>query len=123
MVFFVGHPAEMDWEVYLVPLESDLGDAKNLIPLKEVLAEMAKCPGRQKVLVLDGNLFSPSQGEERPTSGPMGEKLEALLKAPPAGVQVLASCGKGQRSWELASASMGAFLNGFRLALAPKGGA
>ena len=40
---------------------------------------MAKCPARQKLLVLDGNRFSPSQGEERPSSGPMGDKLEATL--------------------------------------------
>lgn len=122
LVFFIGHTAEVDGEVYLVPLEGELTDAKNLIPLKDVLAEMGKCPARQKVLVLDGNRHSPSQGEDRPSSGPMGEKLEALLKSPPAGVQVLASCGKGQRSYEFTNSNLGAFLNALRMALDPKDG-
>ena len=52
----------------------------------------------------------------------MSPKFEAMLKAPPAGVEVWASCSAGQQANEFDDAPLGVFLDGFRLALTPDGG-
>ncbi|MFO0841377.1 MAG: hypothetical protein U0797_03115 [Gemmataceae bacterium] len=120
LVAFVGHTKEIDNEPYLVPLDGELDNAATLIPLKWVYQQLEKCPARQKVLVLDGNRFNAGQGEERPSSGPMTEKFEAALKAPPAGVQVWSACSAGQQSNEFEESSLGLFLDSLRLALTPE---
>jgi hypothetical protein len=122
MVFFIGHTKEVDNEAYLMPLEGEFDDVRTMIPLKWVYEEMAKCNARQKVLVIDGNRSNAAQGEERPKSGPMGEKFQAMLKSPPAGVQVWSACSAGQESHEFDDAPVGHFLNSLRLALAPEKG-
>jgi hypothetical protein len=122
LVFFIGHTKQIGDDSFLVPLEGELDRPETLIPLKWVYEKLAKCEARQKVFVLDGNRFNPGQGEERPSSGPMDPKFEAALKAPPAGVQVWSACGKEQQSIELEEASLGLFLNSFRLALTPEKG-
>ena len=122
MVFFVGHTKEVNDQAYLVPLEGEFDNAETLIPLKWVYDELAKCEARQKILVIDGNRFNAAQGEERPSAGPLGEKFQAALKAPPAGVQVWAACSAGQISQEFEESSLGAFLDSVRLALTPEKG-
>ncbi len=122
MVFFVGHSVQIENEAYLVPLEGELDDAKTLIPLKWVYAQLAACKARQKIFVFDGNRFNPGQGLERPGSGPMGEKVAELLKAPPPGVEVWASCSAGQTSFADDFAPVGVFLDHFRMALYGEGG-
>jgi hypothetical protein len=121
IVFFLGHTKEIDNEAYLVPLEGELDDARTLIPLKWVFDQLAKCECRQKILVLDGNRFNPAQGEERPTSGPMGSKFELALKSPPPGVQVWSACAANQQSNEFEEAPLGVFLDSFRREIAPEG--
>jgi hypothetical protein len=116
LVVFIGHYVEMGDDVYLVPMEGDREEPKTLIPLKEVYGQLAACKSRQKVLVLDVCRFNPGQGLERPGSGPMGDdvkvpgamgpKLEALVKAPPEGVQVWTACSKEQQSLELSDLSL-----------------
>ncbi len=123
MVFFIGHTKEIDDEAYLVPLEGELDNKDTLIPLKWVFEQLQQCPARQKVLVLDGNRTNPGQGEERPASGPMGEKFEATLKSPPAGVQVWSACSAGQQSIELSDSALGLFLDSLRVGLTPEKGA
>jgi hypothetical protein len=108
MVFFIGHSVELGEEVYLAPIEGELDKADTLIPLKWVYEQLQKCKARQKVLVLDVNRYSPSSGQERPGSGEMGPRLDAMLQKPPAGVQVLSSCIGKQRSYEL-DVRIGAF--------------
>jgi len=121
MVVFVGHSVESGDEGYLVPIEGELDNVQTLIPLKWVYEQMAKCPARQKVLVLDANRFNPTQGLERPASGKMGPKFEAMIKNPPPGVQVWAACSAGQESLELDERPAGMFLESIKLALlAPK---
>lgn len=122
LVFFIGHTREVNGEAYLVPLEGEFDNAATLIPLKWVYEQLAACPARQKVLVVDGNRFNAAQGEERPAAGPMTDKVEAALKAPPQGVQVWAACGKGELSNEFEEAPLGLFLDSLRLALTPEPG-
>jgi len=122
LVIFVGHTREIDGQAYLVPLEGELDAAATLIPLKWVYEQLASCPARQKILILDGNRFNAAQGEERPSSGPMTAKFEEALKSPPAGVQVWASCSAEQKSHEFAESALGVFLDSFRLALVPEKG-
>src|SRR5262249_20844654 len=43
----------------------------------------------------------PIRGEERGSVPKMGEKFDAMLKEPPAGVQVLTACVAGQHSYEV----------------------
>jgi hypothetical protein len=113
LVFFIGHSAELGEEVYLAPIEGDLDNAATLIPLKWVYEKLAGCKARQKVLVLDINRYSATFGQERPSSGEMGPKLDAMLKAPPAGVQVWSACSAKQKSYETDNCEMGVFFDSF----------
>lgn len=100
VLLFTGHAVEQDDIPYLVPLEGESGAKGTLIPLAWVFEQLSKCKARQKVLILDVCRFDPSRGSDRPGSGPMGEKLDAALKAAPGGVQVWSSCVAGQYSYE-----------------------
>jgi hypothetical protein len=111
VVFFVGHAVEIGDEAYLVPIEGELDNAAGLIPLKWVYQQLQACKARQKVLVLDTNRLNPSLGQERPIAGPMGPKLDALLKSPPPGVQVWSACVEKQHSYETDNDPMGVFLD------------
>jgi Caspase domain len=117
MVFFIGHGVAIDNEMYLAPIEGELNNAATLIPLKWVYEQMAKCPARQKVLVVDVNRLNPGHGLERPNGGPMDPKEDAALNAPPPGVQVWTACTAGQQSYELDDALMGLFLDELDTAL------
>jgi hypothetical protein len=117
LVFFVGHAVEIGDDAYLAPIEGELDRAETLIPLKWVYEQLAKCKAKQKVLVLDGNRYHRTFGQERPGGEAMGEKLDATLKAPPAGVQVWSSCIAKQRSYASDDFPMGVFLESLQKAL------
>jgi hypothetical protein len=121
LVIYIGHSFEIEGEAYLVPIEGELNDRRTLIPLKWVYDQLARCRARQKVLIFDGNRYDPGQGEERPVSGPRGDKADAQLKSPPPGVQVVATCLAGQQSYSHDDAPLGVFLDHLRLALFPGG--
>jgi hypothetical protein len=106
VVFFAGHVASTETDVFLVPIEGDLDDPKTLIPLAWVYEQMQKCPARQKVLILDVCRFNPSRGYERPGGEEMGEITEKKLKETPAGVQALVACSEKQQSIELDKGSL-----------------
>jgi hypothetical protein len=117
LVFFFGHAVEVGDEAYLAPIEGELDRAETLIPLKWVYEQLAKCKARQKVLVLDGNRYHRTFGQERPGGDEMGAKLDAMLKAPPDGVQVWSSCIAKQRSFALDDYPMGVFVDSLQKAL------
>ena len=118
LVFFLGHAVEVGDDVYLAPIEGELDRAETLIPLKWFYEQLAKCKARQKVLVLDGNRYNQTLGQERQSGGEeMGPKLDAMLKAPPPGVQVWSSCIAKQRSFASDGYPMGIFLDSLQKAL------
>lgn len=117
LVFFFGHAVEVDGEAYLAPIEGELDQAQTLIPLKWVYEQLAKCKARQKVLVLDGNRYHRTFGQERPGGEEMGPNLDAMLKAPPDGVQVWSSCIAKQRSFATDDYPMGVFLESLQKAM------
>ncbi len=117
LVFFFGHAVEVNGEPYLAPIEGELDQAQTLIPLKWVYEQLAKCKARQKVLVLDGNRYHRTFGQERPGGEEMGPKLDAMLKAPPEGVQVWSSCIAKQRSFATDDSPMGVFLESLQKAV------
>jgi hypothetical protein len=117
LVLFLGHAVEVGDEAYLAPIEGELDRADTLIPLKWVYEQLAKCKARQKVLVLDGNRYHRTFGQERPGGEEMGPKLDALLKEPPKGVQVWSSCIAKQRSFASDDFPMGVFLESMQKAL------
>lgn len=117
LVFFLGHAVELGDEVYLAPIEGELDKAETLIPLKWVYEQLAKCKARQKVLVLDGNRYNQTFGQERPGGEEMGPKLDALLQAPPPGVQVWSSCSAKERSFASDDYPLGVFLDSLQKAL------
>jgi hypothetical protein len=121
-VFFLGHTKEIGDKAYLVPLEGEMDNASTLIPLDWVFKQLAECPARQKVLIIDGNRFNAGQGEERPLSGPMTAKFEAALKAAPTGVQVWSACSTGQQAHEFEESSVGLFLDSLRQSMTPEKG-
>ncbi len=122
IILFAGHTAEIEGKAYLIPVEGEREAADTLIPLTWVLDAMAKTECRQKLFILDGHRSNNAQGQERPTSGEMTEAFEKAISAPPAGVQVWASCSKGQVSNEFDDAPLGLFLDNFRQALTPDPG-
>jgi len=114
LFFLVGHSAEIEDKVYYVPIEGEMEVAESLIPMAWFLEKLAACKAKQKILVVDVNRENPTYGRERPTSGPMSEKLEALLKSPPEGVQVWSACSKDEYSYETDTDVCGAFLGTLR---------
>ena len=96
----IAHVVELEDEAFIVPVHGDPDAKETLIPLKWLFEKLAACKARQKVLVLDTARLDPAVGQKRSGSSPMGEKLDAILKAPPAGVQVWSACIGGQASYE-----------------------
>ncbi len=117
MLVFVGHAIENDGQVYLAPIEGDLTDPTSLIPLKWLYTELETCLAHQKILILDVCRFSPTIGVERPGGELMSVKMEEIIKAVPAGVQVLTACASEQRSMETDGEPLGVFMDGFADAL------
>jgi hypothetical protein len=105
ILLFAGLAAEVEDQPYLVPLEGDLTRKDTLVSLKWVFDRLAACPARQRVFIADVCRYDPARGLERPNGGPMGAKIDALLKNPPPGVQVWSSCVAQQYSYEFDSAS------------------
>jgi hypothetical protein len=105
-LFLIGHVVEIENDVYLVPLEGELGVKESLIPFTWLYDRLKNCPARQKVLVVDTCRLDPGRGEERPGSGPMGKKLAALLATPPPGLQVWYACSAGEYSYEMDGAGV-----------------
>ncbi len=106
VVLFTGHALEIEKEAYLVPVEGNRDDAKSLIPLSWVYDKLAQCKARQKLLILDVFRYPPARGEEIPGTGEMTEAVDAKLQNPLAGVQVWASCTKGQQAIEFDGGSV-----------------
>jgi hypothetical protein len=100
IVVLSAHTIEIEKKPYLVPLEGDIDDAKTLIPLEWIMQQLDKCPAQQKVLIADFNRYDKGRGKERPSGGKLAESTEAMLKNPPAGVQVWSASSAGQYSYE-----------------------
>jgi hypothetical protein len=97
---FAGHALEKDGEAYLAPLEGDLDEPESLIKLKDVYAQLAKCPAQEKLVIFDVCRFDPGRGVERPGVAEMSEALEKALHDSPEGVSVWTSCSAGQYAYE-----------------------
>jgi hypothetical protein len=106
IVLFTGHGMEIGKEAYLVPVEGNRDDPQTLIPLSWIYDRLAVCKARQKLLILDVFRYPPARGEELPGTDAMTDDFDAKLRNPPAGVQVWASCIKGQQSIELEGGSV-----------------
>jgi hypothetical protein len=100
LLLIVGHVVEIDGEPVLLPIDGDAQSKEGTIPLAWFYERLAACKARQKVLILDTCRLNPAKGMERPGSGPMGARLDALLKEPPPGVQVWSACVAEQYSYE-----------------------
>jgi len=100
ILLIVGHVFEIGGEQVLLPIDGDPEAKEGGIPIKWIYERLTGCKARQKVLILDTCRLDPSKGQERPGSGPMSAKLDALLKEPPPGVQVWSACVAEQFSYE-----------------------
>jgi hypothetical protein len=118
ILLFLGHVVEIGAEAFLVPLEGELTVKESLIPLAWLYERLERCKARQKLLIIDTCRLDPGRGLERPGSGPMKAKLDALLQKPPAGVQLWSACVEGQYSYEADGGSI--FLDRLLDALSPK---
>src|SRR5262249_59412067 len=65
VVLFAGHAAEIENDVFLVPLEGDLEVKETLIPLDWLFQKLGECKARQKLLVLDVCRYHPARRRER----------------------------------------------------------
>ena len=100
VLFFSGHARDVGGEPYLVPMEGDGDDKESLVSLRRVLAQLADCKARQKILMLDVCRYDPTYGRVRPDGGPMTPAFEAVLAKPPAGVQVWTACSAKEHSFD-----------------------
>jgi hypothetical protein len=110
LLLFTGQAVELDGQPYFVPLEGEASVKESLIPVPWLLSQLAACPARQKVLLVDLCRRAPAPGDDAPGTAPMGRKLDALLKDPPAGVQVWTACVAGQHSYEYEPTNLDASL-------------
>jgi hypothetical protein len=104
VLLFVGHAVEINGEVYIASIESDLTSIAGMIPLKWLYQQLEQCKAQQKVLILDVCRQNLARGDERASFGPMTAKFDQALKNPPAGVQVWSACTEGQFSYEFENA-------------------
>jgi hypothetical protein len=115
VLVFMGHAAVAtkrdfffeDTKAYLVPIEADLNDTASMIPLSWVYEQLAKCPARQKLLILDVANFDPEQGMARAGGEAMKPGLMKEIERIPQGVQTWVSCSPGEYSYQFSS-------NGYR---------
>jgi hypothetical protein len=110
ILLFSGHAVELDGQSYLVPLEGEPNVKESLIPVSWLLGQLASCPARQKVLLIDVCRRDATRGEDDASTAAMGPKLDAVLKDPPAGVQVWSACVAGQHSYEYDQATLDSLL-------------
>ncbi len=113
-IYFGGHAVEMDGKAYLVPVEGEPDEVGTLIPLDGIFAKLRDCKAQQKLLILDVCRFNTQYGAAKPGSQPMTEKLDQLLHAAPAGVQVVTSCSTGENAYEVQETGS-EFLTAFRV--------
>ncbi len=99
VVVFVGHIGMVKDKGYLFPIDADDESVDRLIALDELLGLLQKCPGRQKLLILDPSPLDP--GFTRCRNAPTGldAKLFKQLEKPPEGVQIWLSCKPEQHSY------------------------
>ena len=96
-VYFSGHGFETDGKRYFAPSDCDPSEPESTCYSLEMLSQlMADCPARQKVLVLDCCRNDPSKSFGD-SSG--NEELAAAFENA-TGMITLASCRRGQVSWE-----------------------
>ena len=96
-VYFSGHGFETGGKRYFAPADCDPSEPEETCYSLEMLSElMADCPARQKVLVLDCCRNDPSKSFGD-SSG--NEELAAAFENA-AGMITLASCRRGEVSWE-----------------------
>jgi hypothetical protein len=107
LLLLIGHVVEIENEPMLIAIDGAPDSKDEAIPLKWFYEQLSACKARQKVLILDTCRLDPSKGMERPGSGPMGAKLDAMLKEPPPGVQVWTACVAEQYSYEFEGGDIG----------------
>jgi hypothetical protein len=115
ILLLVAHTVELGDVPYIIPLDGDLESKERLIPLTWLYDRLAKCSARQKLLIVDTCRYDPTRGMERPGSGAMGGKLDAMLQTPPPGVEVWSACIAGQQSYEFDSSANGSVNGGLFL--------
>jgi hypothetical protein len=115
ILLLIAHTVELGEEPYIIPLDGYLETKETLIPLAWLCEKLAKCPARQKLLIVDTCRYDPTRGMERPGSGVMGGKLDAMLQTPPPGVEVWSACIAGQQSYEFDSSANGSVNGGLFL--------
>jgi hypothetical protein len=106
MLVFVGHVVLVKDQAYLVPIEGEMEKPESLIPVTWLYEVLAKCPARQKLLIVDVSPHDPEFGQQRSAPDKLDPKLHAQLHKHPQGVQVWLSCGAGQTSHLYASSGM-----------------
>ncbi len=107
VLVFVGHCVEIEGKGHLVPLEAELDQAAQMLPIEWLYEQLGKCQARQKLLILDVAHLDPEQGNARKGGEPLSAKVEKQLEEDrPKGVQVWLSCSADQNSHEFASSGL-----------------
>jgi hypothetical protein len=102
---FVCHAVEVEGKNYFVPMEGEPEKEKvdTLIPVEWLYQQLAKCPSKHKLVILDLSPFDPEQGSLRQTTGPLSKKLEEELSKPPENTLVWLSCSGEEHSYQFAA--------------------
>ncbi|MCA9012454.1 MAG: caspase family protein [Planctomycetaceae bacterium] len=111
---FSGHGVHIDGVSYLCPSDGDLRNRESLIPVPELYRQMELCGARFRLCLIDACRNEPLPSGARDVhESPIDQKQlpASLLRSPPEGMLVLASCAAGQISYEDPELRHGVFMN------------
>jgi tetratricopeptide (TPR) repeat protein len=112
IVALAGHGVQFRGEArsYFCPVDAELTDRSTLIPLDEVYRQLAACPARRKLLLVDACRNDPQSELSR---GRPEVRLESVTRPQaepvPKGIIALFSCSEGEKSFEQPELQHGLF--------------
>lgn len=97
-IAFSGHGVMIDDKSYLCPRDTDLEDQASVVSRDWAFEQLERCRAKQKIFIIDAcrNELSfggnKALGDARTLEDPMGSDAHGFI--------LIASCDKGQQSWE-----------------------
>jgi uncharacterized caspase-like protein len=93
------------------PYKAESNDEKSMLPVDEVVKEMAGSAAAMKVLLVDACRDDPNGARAASGKREFGDGFESVTSATPPGLITYYSCARGERSWEIAQLGHGLFFD------------
>ncbi|QGJ71312.1 Hypothetical protein PBC10988_30160 [Planctomycetales bacterium 10988] len=100
-IAFSGHGLHLEGKSYLCPLDANPNYLESLISVESIFEQLAECPARQKLFLVDAcrNEVDPP-GRRSVSLSHNSRSLTQSLQHPPSGLVVLTSCDVGEYALE-----------------------